>query len=209
MVVRLLAPDGAKLIEADSPIGASGAEKLMFVAPASGDYHLQISSLEKTAKPAEYEATLTELREANQTDAKRIAAAKLVAEAFTIQEQRTAEGFTKAIGIYNEALTIYLATNDRAEIGLVRGRLGQLYTFIGQQQSALEQNTPALAIACETKNQLAEVAILDNLGRNYFELEDYPEAFDLCNQALKLRTDSGAKVGTTVSLNGISLIYIK
>ena len=132
VIIALFAPDGKKLIEVDSPIGATGTERLMFIAPVSGTYILQISTSEKTAKPAAYEAKISELRPSTQTDAQRIRAAALVVEAFTTQEKRTAEDFTKAIRIYQDALGIYVAIGDRAGEGLVRGRLGQLYTFIGQ-----------------------------------------------------------------------------
>ena len=209
VVLTLLAPDDKTLAESDSPIGASGAETLMFVASSEGAYTLQIRSLDKTAKSGKYTAQIVELRQSSETDAKRVAAAQIVQNAFAIQEKRTAESFSRAIGMYKEALATYQTLGDKPEEGLVRGRLGQLYIFVGEFKIALDQNLQALAIRRATGDRAAEAGILDNLGRNYFELEDFAKALDLYAQALKLRTGLGALAGTTVSLNGVSAVYTK
>ena len=209
VVVDLLAPDGKMLREVDSPSGASGAEKLMFIAPVAGVYVLQVHCLEKAAKPGNYEAQIIELRASTTADEQRIAAAQLVEEAFALQEQRKTEGFLKAIEKYKQALELLTAAGDRAQEGVVRGRLGTVYVFVNQFQTALDENMRALALIRESKDASAEVGILENIGRSYYELEKYPESFDFYNQALQLREKTGVKTAMTVALNGISSVYAK
>src|SRR5262249_2092311 len=54
-VVKVFGREGAQVGEGDSPNGTKGPEPVAVVAETAGDYRLEISSLEKDAKPGRYE----------------------------------------------------------------------------------------------------------------------------------------------------------
>ena len=82
VVVRVFAPDGAKVAEADSPNGTQGPEPVAFVARAGGAYRLEVSALDKADAPGAYEARVEEVLTAGQY-AQRVAAERAKAEAVT------------------------------------------------------------------------------------------------------------------------------
>ena len=57
VVVTLLGADGKQVVEIDNPNGAYGSEIVWAVADTSGDYRLEVSSLEKAARHGQYELT--------------------------------------------------------------------------------------------------------------------------------------------------------
>ena len=65
--LRLLAPDGALLMSADTMNGSYGIERIALVAPAAGDYSLEVST--GSDRPAgRYALTVVELRAATPED---------------------------------------------------------------------------------------------------------------------------------------------
>jgi CHAT domain-containing protein/tetratricopeptide (TPR) repeat protein len=81
VVARLVAPDGAKVLEVDSPNGMVGPEPVAFIASSAGTFHLEVSSLEPKASPGRYQATLRAKRPATAADRRRIGGARLDAVA--------------------------------------------------------------------------------------------------------------------------------
>ncbi len=49
VVVTLFDADGKKVLEVDSPNGTQGAEPILLIVETSGNYRLEVRSLEKTA----------------------------------------------------------------------------------------------------------------------------------------------------------------
>jgi erythromycin esterase len=61
VVVRIFAPDNAKIAEIDSPNGAQGDEPIALEAKIAGTYRIEVASLEKDAKAGRYEIKINEL----------------------------------------------------------------------------------------------------------------------------------------------------
>jgi len=74
VVVTLFDADGKKVIKVDSPNGTQGAEPLSAISETTGNYCLEVRSLEKSAPAGHYEAKITELRTATEKDKNQIAA---------------------------------------------------------------------------------------------------------------------------------------
>jgi hypothetical protein len=57
VVVFLFDPSGKQVAEVDSPDGTQGPEPVLIVAKATGDYRLEVRSLEKKAAPGHFEVS--------------------------------------------------------------------------------------------------------------------------------------------------------
>jgi hypothetical protein len=124
VVVSLFAPDGKRLAEVDSPNGTQGPEPVSMIAETSGNYRLEVRSLEKTAVAGRYEAKIAELRAATENDKNRIAADELFRQAELLRIQRTAESLKGAIRNYEESLPFYRSANrDAATAALASASL--------------------------------------------------------------------------------------
>ena len=54
VVVRVMGPSAARLLEIDSPNGANGPEPILLVAPAAGTYAIEVRALDAAASEGEY-----------------------------------------------------------------------------------------------------------------------------------------------------------
>jgi erythromycin esterase len=61
VVVSLFGPDGKSLAQVDSPNGDNGPEPVELVAPATGNYRLEVRTLEKTARRGQYQVKIEEV----------------------------------------------------------------------------------------------------------------------------------------------------
>ena len=207
IVLSLVAPDGKILSEIDSPTGTSGTEELLFITEAAGAYKVRVTQPDKAAKQGGYTLKLDELRDAGDTERERLRAAKIVEEAFKIEGQRTAAGFTQAIEKYKEALAVYQKTSDRYGEANARSHIGQLSNFVGQFKAGLDESSAALELVRASPDRALEAQILDNIGQSYANLGETAKALDSYNQAVNLRKANNQTAGQTNSLSGIARIY--
>jgi hypothetical protein len=77
VAVALLGPDGKQVYTMDSPNGANGPEPVLTVVEASGDYTLEVKTLDPADKGGRYEARIEEVRAATDTDRALAEATKL------------------------------------------------------------------------------------------------------------------------------------
>lgn len=61
VVVRVFAPDGSKIAEIDSPNGTQGDEPITLEVRTAGTYRIEVSALDKDAKPGRYEIRINEI----------------------------------------------------------------------------------------------------------------------------------------------------
>ena len=83
VVVSLFGPDGKKLTEVDSPNGTQGPEPVSLIAPASGNYRVEVVSPDKAVAPGRYEIKIEALRQATSQDRERLAAERFVASTWS------------------------------------------------------------------------------------------------------------------------------
>jgi hypothetical protein len=61
VIVALVAPDGKKIIDVDSPNGTHGPEPLFVIVDTAGDYRLDVRSVDKKAPAGRYEVSIVKL----------------------------------------------------------------------------------------------------------------------------------------------------
>jgi hypothetical protein len=104
--VALLAPDGQKLLAADTAKGKQGREVVTVIAEVSGNYRMEVGPAEKDAAPGRYEAKISELRSPTTED-------RALEDARRWSEQSRS---LSQKGNYNEALPLAeraLATREK------------------------------------------------------------------------------------------------
>ena len=207
VVLTLIDPDGAPLLEVDSPNGNEGPESLSYIAERNGSYTLKISSLEKDAPAGRYTVKLEELRAATQQDIAQVAAQQAFNEAVRLTAQQSAESLNKAISKYEAAIAFWRSSGDRLSEGLALNNVAQVYYSRGDRKKALELFNQALSIMQALGNKLGEATTLSNAAAVYEDLGEQDKALDYDNRALPLRRAVGDKVGEGVTRSNIGFRY--
>lgn len=205
VVVTLLAPNGQKLTEVDSPNGTQGPEPVSVIAEVSGEYRLEVRSLDEKAPPGRYEIKVEELREPTAQDRIRVAADMALAEAGQLRAQGTAESLRKAIDKYSQALPALHAMGDRESEATTLTSAGVVSWQLGENQKALEFYNLALPLRRSAGDRQGEVQLLHNMGVVYWRQGDNRKALEYYNQALPLRRALGDRQGEALTLNSIGM----
>ena len=137
-VVTMVSSDGRKLMEIDSPNGSNGPEPLWFVSESAGEFTVQISSLNKDAKPGKYEILVNEMRPATQDDRYVVAASNIAMEGVNVASTRTPDADVKAGEKFAEAERLYrLIDRDLAAKASGFLRMARIYRTRNQNDLAL------------------------------------------------------------------------
>jgi CHAT domain-containing protein/predicted negative regulator of RcsB-dependent stress response len=233
VVVLLFAPDGKQLAEVDSPNGTQGPEPVSLLSKTTGDFRVEIRSLEKDAAAGRYEIKIEELRDANLQDktndlAARLAAAKTDEEsAALLAAQRELVTPALAQALHKEGVVLFNSNDDHQQQLFVFGlvlKLGEQlddnraralgYSGLGAVNESLEKH----ALAAEY--HLKSVALLEqlddkprlaqsyaNVGHAYRFKGEYARALEYYQKSVRLFEEIGNKRGLVSELNDVALSY--
>jgi CHAT domain-containing protein/Tfp pilus assembly protein PilF len=207
VVVVLFDPNGKQLFEVDSPNGIEGPEPLQMIVETTGNYLLEVRSLEKGKAPGRYEIRIEELRQATTQDRDRIAAQMAFAEAMQLQMQGTAESLRKAVTNFDKALSLYRVLGDRGKEVQTLNIIGSVYRFLGEYQKALDYFSQALPLVRRLGDRRAEVSTLNSIGLVYSAFGENQKALEYLQQALPLFQTAGERRSQASTLNTIGLVY--
>ncbi|HEX8772717.1 MAG TPA: CHAT domain-containing protein [Pyrinomonadaceae bacterium] len=207
VVVSLFGPDGQQLAEVDSPNGAQGPEPVVVVVETSGNYRLEVRTLDKDAAAGKYEVKIGELRAATRQDRDRIAAQRAFAEAEQLSGQDTAESYGKAMQKYDEAIMHFRAAADRQGEATALNNKGLAYFLSGENHQALGYFAQARSIFMATSDSGGEALTLLNFGLVYDELGEMQKALDNYNRALMIFRDLGDRQREAFMLINLGTLY--
>ncbi len=233
VVVALFAPDGKQLIEVDSPNGTKGPEPVSLIAKTTGDYRVEIRSLEKTAATGRYEIKLAELRVANEQDktndlARRLAAAKSDEEsAALLAAERELVTRALARAVYNQGVNLLYSTNNHSQILFVfnlvlklaeqlnnksafieaYSGLGTLYEKLGKYDLAIENHLKVIALLEQTNHKPSMAQAYSNVGYAYRFKGEYTKGLEYFQKSARLYEEVGNKTELASGLNGVALSY--
>ncbi|MBI4749543.1 MAG: CHAT domain-containing protein [Acidobacteria bacterium] len=212
VVVRLVSPEGKTVEERDSPTGQEGTELLSAILSTSGEYRLEILSLDKTAPSGIYELKVKVLRVATDQDRAFHDIETLLGEV----EKRFGEGK------YDDSLTLAAQALEKCEktLGLehpLRGEclhmLGILHRDKGDYDQAEVSFQQALAIKEKTVGaESASVArTLNQQAILYKTKADFPKAEILFQQALAMaeKTDGPESKLVGDCVNNLAYLYFQ
>lgn len=207
VVVALFAPDGEKVAEIDSPNGTKGDEPIFFVTETTGNYLLEVRSLEPEVETGRYQAKIEELRISTTQDKQRISARKLSDEAEQLYIIDNVESRLAAIEKYEAALLLFRAINDSNGEAIALSKIGDSYRLIFQFQKALEYFEQGLQIFQNNHNQLNEGRTIRAIGLTYFYSGEYQTAINYLEKALLIFQSLDASEWVTATLSSIGDVY--
>jgi tetratricopeptide (TPR) repeat protein len=170
VALSLLAPDGQKLAEMDSPNSTQGPELVSILAEQSGNYRIEIISSRKTIPAGRYEVKIVAIRNANELDKKRLQAQKAYLEGRQLQRQGTAESRQKAIQKYEESAQNWRLAGESVMEVHTLSLSALAHRQLGQLQKALQLYNEALQIAQSLNDRREEAATLGGIALIYSDM---------------------------------------
>jgi CHAT domain-containing protein len=181
----------------------SGSMPISLIAETSGDYRLEVRSLEKGPVSGRYQVRIEEMRPATPKDEQRIAAEMLFAEGERLRAEWTVESRRKAIKKYEEARVLWRTVGDPVEEAGTRRIIGQIYQQLGDSKRALDSYEQALKLSQQATDRPGEADALTYLGSVRITLGEYEKALEHCTQALTLSRAVDHRRGEAETLNNI------
>ena len=204
VALRLLAPDGALLMSADTMNGSYGAERIALVAPSAGDYSLEVSTA--SDRPAgRYALTVVELRAATPEDTRHAAAEKTYADAEALRLRNTADARAAAIAKYREAAATFQPLGLYYETAMALFSTGILQLTGGDARGAAVTLAAALPHARALNDPLVP-SVTNALGGAQDILGDLTAAMAQYREALAGFRSLGNRNGEANALNNIGKI---
>jgi CHAT domain-containing protein/Tfp pilus assembly protein PilF len=113
----------------------------------------------------------------------------------------------KALGYFQQALTVEQNLNDSAGEETAYNNIGESYSEQGQYDQALTEYQQALQIAQTTNDQSGEEAELNNIGEVNSHQGQTAKALEFFQQALKIAQNLNDVPGQRIFLNNIGSAY--
>jgi CHAT domain-containing protein/Tfp pilus assembly protein PilF len=146
-------------------------------------------------------------QDAAQGDNKRAAASVANDEGERLQNQGTAESLRKAIGKYEEALSLWRTIGDHSGEAGALTSAAQVFNSLGDKQTALDYFKRALSLWNEVGDGKGQAIALSGVGAVYYALGDHRQALNYLNQALLLQRALKDTAGEAKRLNDIGAVY--
>ena len=207
LATGIFGPDGKQITESDSPNERWGPEPVLLVAPAAGEYRIDVRSPNTSAPAGRYRIEIVALREATETDKGHAAAQLAFNEARKSRAQQTAPGRRAAIEKFQSALPLFKAAGDTYRHALTLLSIGVTHYQLNEIREALEYFNQTLAIAVSLGNRRLEGIAESWVGGMLDTLGDVGKAVEHYRRALKLNRENGSQLGEGIALNNIGKIY--
>jgi CHAT domain-containing protein/predicted negative regulator of RcsB-dependent stress response len=206
VAVKLFAPDGKKISEADFWQAILESGTMAVIAEATGAYLVEVHSPEKTAKAGRYEIKVEELRAATAEDKYRVTADVIFQEAERLQAGAL-ESKRKSIEKYYEALDLYRRASDRRMEAVTLNRIGGVTLLLGETQKSLEKYNEFLPIIRALGDRKIEGEMLNNIGYAYRLLGETRKALEKYEESLPIFQAVGDRRREAVTLTNIGSAY--
>jgi CHAT domain-containing protein/tetratricopeptide (TPR) repeat protein len=207
VVTSVFAPEGKQLTESDSPNDRWGFEPIIFVAPSSGEYKVDIKSPSSQAPGGRYAIKIVALREAGEIDKNHAAAQILFDEARKLRAQQGAPPKQAAIEKYQQALPLFEAAGNTYRQALTLLSIGNTYYRLNDVPKALEFFNQTLTVSAALQDPRLEAGAHNWAGGMLDLLGDVNKALDHFNRAFKSAGKGGWRLAEADALSNIGKIY--
>jgi CHAT domain-containing protein/tetratricopeptide (TPR) repeat protein len=207
VVTAIFGPGGKQLTESDSPNDRWGSEPILLVAPASGEYRVDVRSPSNRVPAGRYEIRIIALRPATAVDKDHFAAQLAFDEATKLREQQGLANKPEAIEKFQKALPFFAAAQDSYRQAVTLQSIGMALFQLGDARKALDYFTQAAGVAAKARDRRLEAGEETYIGGMLDILGDVSKALDHHQRALKLARESVFRQGEASALSNIGKIY--
>ena len=113
--------------------------------------------------------------------------------------------YRRAIGYYQQHLTVAREIDDQHSEGNALGNLGNAYHALGEYRRASDYHEQSLTITRKIGDRRGEDTALGNLGNAYYSLKDYRRTRECYEQQRAIAREVGDHLGEAISLRGLAL----
>ncbi|MBI2840835.1 MAG: CHAT domain-containing protein [Acidobacteria bacterium] len=205
VVVTLRGPGGIEM-EVDRTLD-DGPEPMLYIAPAAGEYAIEINAPTPGARTAHYDLRVRRIREATGADRTRLAAEQLVIEGEALHAQATETSLNQAAAKYEAALPLFRSAGEAVRLAIALDNLGRVAGDLGDPVKALDRFQAALALFREAGEDASAAATLNNIGSVYDDLGEKQKALDCYLELLPVFRSLEMPVAEAIMLNNIGYIY--
>ena len=150
VAATLLAPDGKRLVEADSPLSTQEAEWITYFASAAGPYRVDVRTVDKGAPAGRYEIKIEEQRTKTAGDETRLSAQALFCAATQLFREKNYRG---AVDKYQVALRrLYHRSIRPVEEAVTLNSIARASALLNDYKTAIERCKQALQIYRDNKD---------------------------------------------------------
>jgi CHAT domain-containing protein len=165
--LKVIAPDGQKLFDANDFTERGESERVSFIAEVGGEYQFEvkfIANLRGQSAGKSYRIRLEALRALTEKDRQQIAAEKLYNQADLLSNDNKAESRRAALAIFQTSLSNFQAAEDRAGEAQTFYALGIVHSLLSEYPPARENFAQAAQIfrSLDMKPQLVNVIVQDS-----------------------------------------------
>lgn len=207
VVARLHAPDGATLVEMDSPNGVSGPEPIAAVTTVAGTYQLEVASLDPSADAGQVRVRLEAIRPAGPRERAWAAAEVAMARAAALAWSGRRDALEEAAARYQAAIEHWREAERPADEAATHLTRGHVLRRLARHDEAKRDFGVALAQLTHLEDAHGEARARNALCLVHQELGDLDDALAQCEAAFEgfLQLADNAQAGRT--LNNLGLIH--
>ncbi len=200
VAVRLIGPDGKRIVKVDSPNGDKGPEPVHEVAKTAGSYRIEVVCENAKAEPGKYEIRLEALRSATDVDKKRTSAEIMLIQAGELRGAG-ADGPQRALTVYRQTLPLWKELGEKDREAETLFRIGWVSRDLGDADGTIDVMEQAGSLYRELGNQKREGVILNFLSTAYLQRGDHASALDRAGRALTIFQTLNDQGGQASALN--------
>ena len=207
VIAAAFGPDGKQLSYCDSPNDRWGSESVLLVAPATGEYRVDVISPNSKVRPGKYKIRIVALREATAIDKGHAAALTAFEEGRKLRAQPNADAKRAAIAKYEQALPLFHAAGDAYREGMTWQMTGVVYYPLNEFRKALDCFNHAVELARSLGDRRFEAGTETWIAGMLDILGDVVKALDHHQRALKLARLGAWPIAEGAALSSIGKIY--
>src|SRR5262245_40508069 len=137
ITIELTAPDGKKLMKMKARNGIPEGNSVSVVAEETASYFIKITAMDSQKDGVEYQARMSELRPAKESDKARCQGEYLFAAGEEVYDRRTKEGYLAAIEKYQAASPYYESAQDWFGAARAVETMGESYYYLANYRDAV------------------------------------------------------------------------
>lgn len=204
--IKVTAPDGSLIVNANRMNALNGEEPVYLLAATSGRYQLDIRPVEGIPQGSSYLIQLLDIRQPTETDQARLQAQTCFAEAEAQFGKGTAEGLAKAIEGYEKAIPLYQQTNDLYGEANALTNIGAMSMRLRKIEQAVSFLEKAVPMWEKLNDNNSLTVTLAQLGQILYSEGKFDKARQYFERGLELGRSIGDQQAEGISLFSLGLI---